>query len=68
MYVKDTQTQLLKKKNTQKPLTKVPFSFINGDSEDNCLLKFQIPEFAKTELNLFVQVKWYLKSNPTSII
>lgn len=58
MYVKDTQTQLLKKKktHTQKPLTKVPFSFINGDSEDNCLLKFQIPEFAKTELNLFVQV------------
>lgn len=58
MYVKDTQIKLLKKrkrKKTNKPLTKVPF-FVNGDSEDNCLLKFQIPEFAKTELNLFVRV------------
>ena len=54
MYVKDTQIKLLKKRK-KKTLTKVPF-FVNGDSEDNCLLKFQIPEFAKTELNLFVRV------------
>ena len=55
MYVKDTQIKLLKKRKKIKTLTKVPF-FVNGDSEDNCLLKFQIPEFAKTELNLFVRV------------